>query len=403
MARSWAKVKVAPGIWRDGARLVAEVRVGSGRDGTQGRARDVFPLGTDLAKIQAWQHGAKRALLLAAPDAPTRGSLAADIPDYLATLPDGAYREDSRAIFEHWIASPLGELSRHEISRLDVIAQISRWTDAGAAAGTCNKRLSRLRSLYRTLDGVTVPNPTDAIKFLREPEREPRDIPVRIVNLILESLVDRGRGDRGETRPKVSETKLRLRVMAWTGIAPATLKRVRPRDLDLASARIYLRPRRKGKGSDGAWVTLLPAAVDALKAFVAAGLVGRAWSASSMRKSWQVGIARARLAAERVADETGDDSWARELATLPPKSKPYDLRHSFGSELYRQTGDIRAVSELLQHATLETTKRYTKGAVSERVAAAIKTASATYAAIPSLPAPGATRARKLRIVRPAVS
>ena len=401
MARTQSRVQVAPGIRRDGSTLIAEVRVGSVRDGTQRRAQERFALGTDLATMQAWQHGAKRDLLLTAPEAPSRGSLAADIPDYLATLPEGGYRRDSEGIFAHWIASPLGDWSRHDISRLDVIAQISRWTDAGAAVGTCNRRLSRLRKLYQALDGVTTPNPTDAITFLREPEREARDLPIRIVKLILDSLPDRGRGERGQARPAVSETKIRLRVMAWTGIAPSTLRRVRPRDLDFPASRIYLRPRRKGKGADGAWVTVLPTAVAALRDFVAAGLCGQPWSRSSMRKTWHVGIARATKAAAQLAEETGDQTWLEDLARIPPRCKPYDLRHSFASEIYRVTGDIRAVSELLQHADLETTKRYTKGAVSERVAAAIKTASVVYAAIPTLPAPAAAPAPRLRLIKKA--
>jgi len=116
-----------------------------------------------------------------------------------------------------------------------------------------------------------------------------------------------------------------------------------------------------------------------------------------MGKTWRVGIARATKAAERHAAETGDRSWLEELDNLPPRCHPYDLRHSFGSEMYRQTGDIRAVAELLQHATLDMTKRYTKGAVSERVSDAITKAAATYATVSTLPPPKV--ARRLRLVR----
>lgn len=404
MPRSFSRHTIAPGIMREGDRLVATASVGSSRDGSRIIRRKVFPLGTSIATMQLWQLDEKRELYRTQPAAAAPGSLAADIPVYLETLPEGRYKSDSTEILAHWAALPLAEKSRAAITRLDVIAQIAAWGDKGAAVGTCNRRLSRLRKLYHALDGPTAPNPTDAIKFQREPEVEPRDIPIHIVKLILESLPDHGRAEKGGTRPTVSKTKLRLTVMAWTGIPPASLARVRPRDLDLNGARIYLRPRRKGKGREGAWVALLPPAVDALKAFVAAGLCGHAWSNASMGKTWRVGIARATKHAAELAEKTGDDAVARELASLPPRCKPYDLRHSFGSEIYRMTGDIRAVSELLQHADLETTKRYTKGAVSERVTAAIAKASAAYAAAfaevdamksaPPKPAP-----RTLRLVR----
>jgi len=403
VSRGRRRTVIAAGIWREGDHLYAEARIGNARDGRQQRRRARFEIGTDLRTMHAWQHGAKAELMAAAPVRPERGTLAADVPIYLATLPEGSYKADSVGILAHWIASPHGARSRHALTRLDVIAQISAWLDAGAAVATCNRRLSRLRKLYHALDGPTTPNPTTAITFLREPEREARDLPMRVVQLILESLPDRGRGERGGARPTISETKLRLRVMAWTGIAPATLRRVRPRDLDFPGSRIYLRPRRKGKGADGAWVTLLPPAVDALREFVAAGLCGKPWSRSSLRKTWHVGIARATKAAAQIAADTGDDTWTRDLAHLPPHCKPYDLRHSFASEMYRVTGDIRAVSELLQHADLETTKRYTKGAVSERVQAAIRSATAAFTNIPRIPgapapAPPKKPGRPLRLV-----
>jgi integrase len=392
-------IRLGPGIVRDGNALVAEVRIGSSRGGTQTRKRERFALGTDLATIRAWQHGARYDLATAAPSAPGRGTLAADLNAFVDALPAGRYRIDTEDLLTHWATSPIGDRDRRTLTRLDLIAVISAWTSAGVAESTCNQRLSRLRKVFQALDGLDGNNPTDGIARLRAPKAEPRDIPARIVQLILDALPDRGRAARGDKRPKISQSKIRLRVMAWTGIPPATLQRVRPRDLDLPRARIYLRPRRKGKGTHGAWVTLLPIAVDAFRDFAAADLFGRTWSAASLGKTWRVGIARATKAAARVAAETGDQTWTAELDALPPRCHPYDLRHAFASAVYRETGDIGAVSELLQHSSLETTKRYTQGAVSARVAAAIAKAGAAYATIPTIPAPVAQAGPRLRLVR----
>jgi integrase len=386
MARSHHRIRIAPGIYRDGQQLIAEVRIGAARDGTQHRQRHVFPLGTAINTMIAWQHGAKRDLITSA-DAPVgRGSLASDIPEYLEMLPEGKYRTESGWVLQHWITSPLGQRARASIGRLDILGQISRWLDVGAAVATVNKRLSRLRKLYHALDGIDATNPTDRIKFLREPKQVPRDIPVHIIRLILDSLPGHGRAEKGQTRPPISVTKIRLRVMAWTGIPPATLHRVRARDLDFEQGRVYLQPRRKGHGAEGAWVALLPEAIHAFRDFAAANLFGQSYSNSSIGKSWRVGIFRAKRTAAAHAHETGDYTWVSAFEMLPPRCKPYDLRHSFGSEMYRRTGDIRAVSELLQHSTLDMTKRYTQGAVSERVAAAIAKATPAYTNIPKIPA-----------------
>jgi len=322
------------------------------------------------------------------------GSLASDIPEYLAALPDDKYKAESRFLLQHWTDSPLGPMARASITRLDVVGQISRWLDAGVAHATVNKRLSRLRKFFEATNGLDAKAPTDKIKFLREPEKERRDIPTRIVRLILDSLSGQGRAEKGKDRPTVSTTKIRLSVMAWTGIPPATLQRVRPRDLDLDRGRLFLRRRHKGKGAESAWVALLPTAVVAFREFAAANLFGQPYSNSSIGKTWRVGIKRATETAKRHAVETGDKTWLDELDALPPNCKPYDLRHSFGSEMYRRTGDIRAVSALLQHGTLEMTKRYTVGAVSERVTDAITKATVAYTTVPTIPP-----AKKLRLVK----
>jgi len=408
MPRTREKRAIAQGIYRDGDRLVAEVRHGSARTGDQRRATQVFPLGYDLDKIRAWQLSAKREFLLDAPGAPGRGTLAGDSETLLQQhIPEGRYREDLRGLLAHWAASPLGTRPRMLITRADVIAQRKRWLDAGHAINSCNKRLSALRVLYHTLDaaidGAIPPSPADGVTYLKEPKPEPRAIPVEIVRLILDSLPDQGRAERGQERPTVSHTKLRLKVFAWTGAAPATIERLTRRHLDLARGQIYLTPRRKGAGAAGSWQPLLPEAVDALRDWMDAGLLGTKGSASSMGKTWRVGIKIATAKARQIAAETGDRSWLEALAALPPNCKPYDLRHSFGDELYRRTGDIRAVGEALQHASLDTTKRYTASAVSDRLADAIAKMSAAIAAAPRFPgqapAPPTPPARGLRLVR----
>jgi len=50
---------------------------------------------------------------------------------------------------------------------------------------------------------------------------------------------------------------------------------------------------------------------------------------------------------------------------------PYDLRHSFGTEVYRRSGDIRATQLLMDHSTPQLTHRYTLAAQDPRVLKAI--------------------------------
>lgn len=364
MTRRGKRRAVAPGIYVDGTGYEAQVNRGRGKGNSKR-----FPRDTDVREMQRWQLRRETARVqeeaLSQP-LDERGTLKDDVPAYLATL-SGRKKIDAETLLTHWLETPLAKLHRHDITPLMLRTQIAQWLAAKASASSINHRLTALRALYRVLDetDINAPNPTLKIHKLAGPEPEPREIPRAFGQAVFAAMPDRGRPTKDETRPTISKTKLRLRVQAATGLPPKQIGQLQETHADWRRKAVYVTPRRKGKGVKGKWLPLTDAGVDALRAFFAGKATGP-YSTSAAAKSFHRAVKTAKAHYER-------NGWA--IPPLPPKLRPYDLRHTFLTVAFRHSKDIRAVQELALHADPRMTERYMVGAVAENVRGAVRAVS----------------------------
>jgi integrase/recombinase XerC/integrase/recombinase XerD len=214
-----------------------------------------------------------------------------------------------------------------------------------AVAATIARKVAALRAFYRTLreHGHVAQNPADLVP---SPKR-PRSLPTVLRPDELAALLDR----------IPASTPLELRDRALLEVAYACgLRAEELVNLDVPSVDFDGEQLRvEGKGSK---TRIVPAGEPALRALarylerarpaLAAGDGERALFLSKSGRRLSTSDVRRRL---RV--------WARHAAVQGGVS-PHTLRHSFATHLLEGGADLRAIQELLGHASISTTQIYTR-------------------------------------------
>lgn len=360
MPRKGARTRIARGVRRHGAGLQATVKVRGHRAFAQ------FDLDTPLRVIQQWQEDTRARLRLQAPARPTAGTFAADVAVYLQRADVRAmptYAERAKHLQE-WVAR-FGGRRRHSITPDDIAQHRDQWLVSRGdhkppySASAINNRLRALSNLWTKLDGRRAPNPVAEVAEVEEPDPEARGLDYDVIEAILAAIPDAWVGKRKDGtyttgKPRPSQTKARLRVIAYTGLSHAQLMRLTPSDVDLAHARLRPPARRKGRKIRRAldkplsdWLPLIPPAVEAFREFDRL----QCWGPFSTGSMWR--------AFQRACGVLKLDGL-----------RPYDFRHSYLSAIYHETRDLRVTGRFGSHRSERTTARYALGAINAHVAEA---------------------------------
>ncbi len=293
-----------------------------------------FPRGTDVLTIKQWL--LKTEMRYRKQKRRGRGVFEEDAAHYLETVASMPTYTQRKQHIDEWAAVFEG-LKRDAITPAEISAQLHAWRANGMAAASVNKRRSALMHLYSVLDGKAERNPVRDTPKFAEPTPAPKALPYDWIARIFAAMPS-------------SKSKARLMVLAYTGIPHAQIQTITAADVNVKAATVAVAGRRKGKGTGA---RIVPLTRDGIRAF---RLMQHedAWGVFS-RSTLRTVFRRACKRALGNMDFT-----------------PYDLRHSFGTELYRASGDIRATQILMGHSSPTLTHRYTLAAVDPRVRDAVK-------------------------------
>lgn len=351
-----ARKRLARSIYQDQYGISGVVRVGAHTEEIR------FPLGTPIPEIRAELERRSDELTDDAPAKAEAGTLAAIVARILARETRPAAKTNAAQLLTPWTVA-LGPHAWHRLTRADLTRVVSDWQVAGLSAARCRKRITRLRTGWRAIaPDRALPHAIERIPLPPEPKPTViRARPMWLIEQVLDHLPETSSSAKTHGQP--SKSRALLGLMAWTGQPPARLGAVRSTHVRWASdpPELYVSPRRKGAGSDDAWLPLLPQAVPWLRAFLKAG--GAPASMRPVQTAWARAIARTQAALR----EAGQHDDAAQLEGF----RVYDLRHSFLTYLAIQTGDVYVVQQYAGHASLQTTLRYMRGAANVRVKSAI--------------------------------
>jgi site-specific recombinase XerD len=228
------------------------------------------------------------------------------------------------------------------------VEELEQWLAAmranGLAPATLSRRVSAVRTYFRhlILIGMRADNPAAAIKLPRRARRLPRAMSPAET----ERLIDAAAG----TAPRALRDHALVELLYGAGLRVSEAVGLEKGAVDLDDRIVRV----VGKGEKERLVPLGRPAAEAVRRYLALGRphLDRRYRPELFLNARGGPLTRAGafLILRKLAEKAGLE---------PERVHPHLLRHSFATHLLEGGADLRSVQELLGHADLGTTERYT--------------------------------------------
>ena len=260
-----------------------------------------------------------------------------------------AYRTDLDRFAAFWEREFASEsASKTPLSRIDTLAVRSYLASlhrARLASRSLARHLSTLRSFFRWAcrEGHLAKNPARSLPSPRLPKSLPRAMTLPDTERLLDA-------DEEGSFPERDRALFEL--LYATGLRVSEAAGLDLEDVDFASRLLRV----VGKGNKERIAPFGEEAGDALAAYLPARAARRRHAGDDEGEPLFVNSRGGRLTTRSMSRLLKRRLRA---AGLPTEISPHALRHTFATHLLEAGADLRAIQELLGHASLSTTQKYT--------------------------------------------
>lgn len=264
-----------------------------------------------------------------------------EVSDLVAFLGDSGIREESLRDGAGWGRVTVADLRRYVASR-----------GPGRKASTVARKVSAVRTWFAFLvrQGEIAANPAAQLASPRRETRLPGFLPVDEMVDFLRSL------------PAATERDKRnaaiLEMLYSSGLRIGELVGLRGGDVSFEEKTVRV----LGKGRKVRVVPVGEKALEALSGYLAASGRPKGSDDGALFRNARGGAITARSVGRILAAALARARVGRRLS-------PHGIRHSFATHLLESGADLRAIQEMLGHASLSTTQRYARVNVSHLVRA----------------------------------
>ena len=287
-----------------------------------------------------------------------------------------AYRREVRDFAAYLVRSLGPGIQLAKVEHLHIRAYLAVLYDRGLGRASAARALAAIRSWFKWLakEGLVQQNPALLVSTPKLPKHLPRVPAIEEVNRVLDSLEEAAAGlSRRKPRQLLSadaaaawleRDRAIFELLYGCGIRNAELVGINLRDIHWQNEAILVR----GKGKKERQIPLGDAAARAVLAYLplrAARLTAGGRAAMLADGPLLINLRAAgdcRLTTRSVGRIVKQIALSR---GLPADVHPHTLRHAFGTHMLEEGADLRAIQEMLGHARLSTTQRYTQLSVNQ--------------------------------------